>query len=228
MCVVASVHCDGGTRLVVSVGEPDGTLLRAIETNSPVALLCQDLVAGSITTSRAGHVPWPAILIDLGAVESRPAVTQASRSERAALAERQQASQVPVSGTSVLNISGLTIYYGETRAVHDLSLQVMRGEIFGLLGPNGAGKTSTLSAIEGLLKPRSGAVSLDGIDVLRQPLEAKARMGVQLQETNFQANPTLRQIVRLFAGLCGSPMSEGESRRRSASDGSSGTRDDHG
>ena len=60
----------------------------------------------------------------------------------------------------VLRVSDLTISYGNFRAVRDVSFEVKPGEIFGLLGPNGAGKTSTLSAIEGLLKPDSGEIPL--------------------------------------------------------------------
>ena len=111
-------------------------------------------------------------------------------------------------GAPVLTIGALSIDYGTTRAVNDLSFGVDRGEIFGLLGPNGAGKTSTLSAIEGLLTPRSGSVMLDGVDVLRHPLVAKAKMGVQLQATSFQSNLTIKQIFRLFAGLYGVALSE--------------------
>jgi ABC-2 type transport system ATP-binding protein len=125
--------------------------------------------------------------------------------------ERPVAGPTPaVLGAPILDISALSIYYGATRAVNGLSLQVMHGEIFGLLGPNGAGKTSTLSAIEGLLRPRSGRITLDGIDALRHPLEARARMGVQLQATSFQASLTIRQIVRLFGGLYGLALSEAQ------------------
>jgi ABC-2 type transport system ATP-binding protein len=77
-----------------------------------------------------------------------------------------------------------------------------------LLGPNGAGKTSTLSAIEGLVKPRSGTILLDGIDSRRHPNQARARMGVQLQATSFQAELKITQIVRLYAGLYGVELSE--------------------
>ena len=77
------------------------------------------------------------------------------------------------------------------------------GEIFGLLGPNGAGKTSTLSAIEGLLKPSKGDVLLDGVDTYRHQSATRARMGVQLQSTAFQPELTVMQVARLYAGLYG-------------------------
>lgn len=103
----------------------------------------------------------------------------------------------------ILEVRDLSVAYGEKKAVDGVSLRVERGEIFGLLGPNGAGKTSTLSAIEGLIAPRSGEVLIDGIDVRRHPAQAKARLGVQLQVTSFQSQLTITQIVRLYAGLYG-------------------------
>lgn len=114
----------------------------------------------------------------------------------------------------VLEVNGLSVAYGAKRAVDDVRFQIHRGEIFGLLGPNGAGKTSTLSAIEGLIEPRSGTVFLDGIDIRRHPAQAKARMGVQLQATSFQSELTIQQIVRLYAGLYGVRLSDREIAER--------------
>jgi ABC-2 type transport system ATP-binding protein len=108
-----------------------------------------------------------------------------------------------VSHDAILDVERLTVSYGSKVAVSDVSFQIRRGEIFGLLGPNGAGKTSTLSAIEGLVKPRSGTVMVEDFDVRQDPMRAKARMGVQLQATSFQSELTIKQIVRLYAGLYG-------------------------
>jgi ABC-2 type transport system ATP-binding protein len=115
---------------------------------------------------------------------------------------------------AILEIRDLTVAYGAKVAVSEVSFEIGRGEIFGLLGPNGAGKTSTLSAIEGLVKPRGGTVQLDGIDVRRFPAQAKSRMGVQLQATSFQAELTIKQIVQLYAGLYGVRLSNGEIAER--------------
>jgi ABC-2 type transport system ATP-binding protein len=107
----------------------------------------------------------------------------------------------------ILQVRDLTVTYGPKRAVDGVSFEIRRGEIFGLLGPNGAGKTSTLSAIEGLVKPRSGAILLDDIDSRRHPNQARARMGVQLQATSFQSELKISEIVRLYAGLYGVELS---------------------
>jgi ABC-2 type transport system ATP-binding protein len=107
----------------------------------------------------------------------------------------------------ILQVLDLTVAYGPKRAVDAVSFEIRRGEIFGLLGPNGAGKTSTLSAIEGLVKPESGTIVLDGIDSRRHPNQARARMGVQLQATSFQSELKISEIVRLYAGLYGVELS---------------------
>jgi ABC-2 type transport system ATP-binding protein len=112
--------------------------------------------------------------------------------------------------SSILDVSDLVVKYGVRTAVDGVSLTINRREIFGLLGPNGAGKTSTLSAIEGLLKPASGTVLVDGIDIQRDPLAAKARLGVQLQASSFQSELTIEQIVRLYAGLYGLTLDKQE------------------
>jgi ABC-2 type transport system ATP-binding protein len=112
----------------------------------------------------------------------------------------------------VLDVTNLVVSYGSRRAVDGVSFSVNRGEIFGLLGPNGAGKTSTLSSIEGLVKPTSGGILVDGLDVQRDPIDAKARLGVQLQSSSFQSELTIEQIVRLYAGLYGVAVSNGQIR----------------
>jgi ABC-2 type transport system ATP-binding protein len=119
-------------------------------------------------------------------------------------------SAVQIGEDSILEVQGLTVTYGPKVAVSDVSFDIKRGEIFGLLGPNGAGKTSTLSVIEGLVKPHAGTVSVDGLDVRREPLRAKSRMGVQLQATSFQSELTIKQIIRLYAGLYGLDLGESE------------------
>jgi ABC-2 type transport system ATP-binding protein len=109
---------------------------------------------------------------------------------------------------SILQVKNLSVNYGSVEAVRSVSFEVFEGEIFGLLGPNGAGKTSTLSAIEGLLKPASGAISVAGYNTSEHPLHARANMGVQLQATNFQSELHVVEIIRLFAGIHGLEIAE--------------------
>jgi ABC-2 type transport system ATP-binding protein len=107
----------------------------------------------------------------------------------------------------VLDVRDLRVAYGSRIAVDGVSFEIQRGEIFGLLGPNGAGKTTTLSAIEGLAKPASGQVLIDGIDSRNHSSDAKALLGVQLQSTSFQPELKIEQIARLYAGLYGVRLS---------------------
>jgi ABC-2 type transport system ATP-binding protein len=145
-----------------------------------------------------------------GALVLRPQMSPSAAGSEVASAVATDGVTAMATGDAILEIQGLTVAYGAKVAVAAVSFQIRRGEIFGLLGPNGAGKTSTLSAIEGLVKPRSGSVLLDGLDIRRHAAQAKARMGVQLQATSFQAELTIKQIVRLYAGLYGMRLGDAE------------------
>src|SRR5476651_885263 len=112
--------------------------------------------------------------------------------------------------THLLEINNLSVSYGANTAVDDITFSIKHGEIFGLLGPNGAGKTSTLSAIEGLLKPTSGSIIVGGYDAKVQPLYARANLGVQLQSTSFQPELTVVEILQLFAGIYGQKLNKAE------------------
>jgi len=71
--------------------------------------------------------------------------------------------------SNILQVDNLNVFYGNFQAVNNVSFYVKQGEIFGLLGPNGAGKTSAFSAIEGLIKQKSGSIMVAGYDTLKQP-----------------------------------------------------------
>lgn len=116
--------------------------------------------------------------------------------------------------SSILEVEALNIYYGLFHAVRNVSFHVRSGEIFGLLGPNGAGKTSTLSAVEGLLKPKSGHIMVAGYSIREKPLHARANIGVQLQATSFQPELTVGEILQLFAGIYGVELTSLQVRER--------------
>lgn len=85
--------------------------------------------------------------------------------------------------------------------ISGLNLTVAPGEFYALLGPNGAGKTTTLRMIAGLLKPDDGAISLDGIDVLENPLAAKALMAWLPDEPLLYDRLTPLEYLAFVAGL---------------------------
>jgi len=102
---------------------------------------------------------------------------------------------------AIIRVNNLVKRYGDFEAVKGISFEVMEGEIFGLLGPNGAGKTTTLEIIETLRKKTSGDVTVDGMDLDKEPQAIKNVIGVQLQAAGYYPNLSLKQIIELFAGL---------------------------
>ncbi len=110
----------------------------------------------------------------------------------------------------VLEVNDLTVSYGNFKAVDKVSFSTKAGEIFGLIGPNGAGKTTTLSAIENLIKPDSGNISLNGLDIFKHQIESKANIGVQLQSTSFQYELNIIQLIKLYSGLYNVALTESQ------------------
>jgi len=101
----------------------------------------------------------------------------------------------------LIRVDALHKHFGNVVAVDGISFEVNRGEMFGILGPNGAGKTTTLEIMETLQRPTSGTVTIDGIDVLRDPWAVKSRIGVQLQSSGFYPELSLVQLLRMFAAI---------------------------
>jgi ABC-2 type transport system ATP-binding protein len=97
-----------------------------------------------------------------------------------------------------LSCAGVVKHYGSVTAVNGLDLQVLRGECFGLLGPNGAGKTTTIEILEGLLPPDAGVVEVLGQRWDRDGATLRARLGIQLQETQLAEKLTVVETLRLF------------------------------
>jgi ABC-2 type transport system ATP-binding protein len=101
----------------------------------------------------------------------------------------------------MIEISGLTKNYGKIRAVDNLSLSIKSGEVFGLLGPNGAGKTTTIKLLTTLSRPDSGSCRIDGVDVVKNPLEIKEKIGVVPQENNLDRELTAQENLLIYGML---------------------------
>ncbi|MBZ9772779.1 ABC transporter ATP-binding protein [Mesorhizobium sp. CO1-1-8] len=82
------------------------------------------------------------------------------------------------SAAPLLAVSGLNAWYGEGHALHGVDLEVFSGETVTLLGRNGVGKTTTLRAIMGLIRKRTGRIAFDGKDLMRLPLHRTAHQGI--------------------------------------------------
>jgi ABC-2 type transport system ATP-binding protein len=101
----------------------------------------------------------------------------------------------------MIKLSRLSKNYGTFTAVDGIDLDVPRGELFGFLGPNGAGKTTTLRMIAGILQPTSGSVEIAGVDVAKDPIAAKMKLGFIPDRPFIYEKLTGAEFLRFVAGL---------------------------
>ena len=99
--------------------------------------------------------------------------------------------------------SNLHKSFGQTHAVDDLSLEVSAGEIYGLVGPDGAGKTTTMRLLCGALRADSGAASICGHDVAKNPEAAREQIGYLAQRFSLYGDLTAMENLRFFAEVRG-------------------------
>ena len=114
----------------------------------------------------------------------------------------------------MIRLSRLTKKYGNFTAVDAIDLHVPRGELFGFVGPNGAGKTTTLRMIAGILKPTMGTVEIAGIDIAKDPIAAKAKLGFIPDRPFIYEKLTGAEFLRFVAGLYGEQGAKVEHRAR--------------
>ena len=105
--------------------------------------------------------------------------------------------------TPALEITNLVKKYGDTTAVHDVSLTLPRGGFLGLLGPNGAGKSTTINCIVGVNKITSGSIKTFGLDVEAQYRESRRTIGIAPQEFNVDIFGKVEKILDYVAGYYG-------------------------
>ncbi len=102
---------------------------------------------------------------------------------------------------ALLSVHELKKAYGSVQAVKGISFFVRRGSVFTLLGPNGAGKTTTLEILEGIRPADAGVIELFGQRTQHISSELKQRIGVLLQDSNFEPYLKVREVVALFASF---------------------------
>ena len=98
----------------------------------------------------------------------------------------------------------------EVKALDGISFEVKRGEFFGLLGPNGAGKTTTIGILTTRVRPSDGLAQIEGIDVARDPVSVKRRIGVVPQVNNLDRSLTASEILLFHAKYFGVAKQERE------------------
>lgn len=105
-------------------------------------------------------------------------------------------------------------HFGAIRAVDGVSLRVAAGEIYGLVGPDGAGKTTLVRLLCAALNPDAGAVTLAGVDMLRQPERGRERLGYLAQRFALYEDLTVVENLRFFAEVRGLPAVQWRARSR--------------
>ena len=108
---------------------------------------------------------------------------------------------------SFIKIENLWLKYGKLSAVKGISFEIPKGEVFGFIGPNGAGKSSTIKALATLLKPHSGSLSIDGIDVMRQPHLIREKIGYLPDFFGVYEDLSVKEYLHFFAAAYQVPMS---------------------
>ena len=103
----------------------------------------------------------------------------------------------------MIRVERLAKRFGEIHAVRDVSFTAPDGAITGLLGPNGAGKTTTLRVISTLMLPSDGAASVDGVDVVRDRLAVRLRIGMLSDARGLYARLTARENIAYYGALHG-------------------------
>ncbi len=108
----------------------------------------------------------------------------------------------------MIEVRNLVKQYGTHRALDDLSFDVEDNEVFGFLGPNGAGKSTTMNIITGYLAPTSGTVSIDGHDIVEDPIGAKRLIGYLPELPPLYMDMTPKEYLKFVAEAKGVKKAE--------------------
>ena len=101
----------------------------------------------------------------------------------------------------MLTVKNLSKSYASRPAISDLNFTVNKGEIIGFLGPNGAGKTTTMKILTGYMVPNKGQVSIDGLDIAKEPILAKKKLGYLPEFPPVYLDMTVESYLRYVAHL---------------------------
>ncbi len=103
----------------------------------------------------------------------------------------------------MIEIKKLTKRFGSLVAVNKISFDVSRGEVLGFLGPNGAGKSTTMKMVTGFLAPDEGSITIDGVDITRDPVRVKKRIGYLPEGAPLYGEMTPRAFLGFIARIHG-------------------------
>ena len=102
---------------------------------------------------------------------------------------------------NIIETKNLTKYYGKSRGIIELNLNVSEGEFFGFIGPNGAGKSTTIRTMLGLIYPTSGEVNIFGKDIIQNKTEILSQIGYMPSEATFYNGMKVKEIISLSAKM---------------------------
>lgn len=100
---------------------------------------------------------------------------------------------------SIIEMKGLTKYYGKSRGIIDVTLSVKEGEIFGFIGPNGAGKSTTIRTLLNFIFPTSGNAKIFGMDIIKNSKEIRKEVGYLPSEVNYYDDMKVKDLL-LYSG----------------------------
>ncbi len=103
----------------------------------------------------------------------------------------------------IASVAGLGRTFGRRSALRDVTFELAPGEVFALLGPNGSGKSTLLRLLTGYLRPTTGAASIAGHDVVRDPLGARRHIGYVPEDVPLYPHLRVEEFLRLMAHLKG-------------------------
>jgi ABC-2 type transport system ATP-binding protein len=104
---------------------------------------------------------------------------------------------------TAVEVENLSVRYGKTVAVRDLSFVIPQGEVFGFIGPNGAGKTTTIKVLATLLRPAAGSARVAGLDVTKNPRGVRERIGYMPDSFGVYEDLTVNEYLHFFAAAYG-------------------------
>ncbi len=114
---------------------------------------------------------------------------------------------------AAIDVRALSKRFGQFTAVDRVSFAVRTGEVFGFLGPNGSGKSTTIRMLCGILVPSSGAATVAGFDVAREPEQVRQHIGYMSQKFSLYAELTVEENLDFFAGIYGLALQDAGDRR---------------
>ncbi|WP_434810347.1 ABC transporter ATP-binding protein [Microbacterium sp. bgisy189] len=179
--------------------DPDVAPIAAPADRPPLPSMSAAEAAGRPAAQTAPPAPKLVDVVDV----LDPIVERVTEPEPAAPLLLAEPEREGTTDTPALRLTGVTKWYGGTKAVDAIDLVVPAGSFYGIVGPNGAGKTTTLSMVAGLLRPDAGRVEIGGVDLVARPREAKQRMGVLPDRLRTFDRLTGRQLLHYYGVLRG-------------------------